>query len=119
MIDTVVQCPKCGAELEVSDAITARIRADLERSIQRDGELRPRQALQEAEAQIRFLPPGRGKVRMGVERSIRVPTAIPAFPASRGKELEIPRRARMSQQSSPSRHKNVSPSDLPEQPPIL
>jgi hypothetical protein len=53
MSETSIRCPNCGTEIPISEALTAQIRGELERSLRAAHEARLRQAIQEAAARSR------------------------------------------------------------------
>jgi hypothetical protein len=53
MPEASIRCPNCGTEIPVSEALTAQIRTDLERSLRTEHEARLKQAIQEAAARSR------------------------------------------------------------------
>lgn len=50
MTETSIRCPNCGTEIPISEALTAQIRGDLERSLRAEGEARLKRAVEEAKA---------------------------------------------------------------------
>jgi hypothetical protein len=53
MSETSIRCPNCGTEIPISEALTAQIRGDLERSLRAQHEARLDRAVQEAAARSR------------------------------------------------------------------
>jgi hypothetical protein len=53
MSETSIRCPNCGTEIPISEALTAQIRGDLERSLRAQHEARLERAVQEAAARSR------------------------------------------------------------------
>ena len=49
----MIKCPNCGTEIQISEAIAARVRAELEASLRQENDQRLKQAVQEAEARSR------------------------------------------------------------------
>ncbi len=53
MTGTTVTCPSCGTEIEVSEALGAQVRAEIEANLRRESDERLRKAVEEAEARVR------------------------------------------------------------------